>query len=86
MHTHTHTPPRDKKNANHIRAFFWGGGGAHVLRLNIYEAERARRLCWMDVNVKTRKGALMCPSGSTFTVLTVPYVPKTEPSGSAELI
>ena len=85
MHTHTHTHhPETKKNANHIRAFL--SGGAHVLRLNIYEAERARRLCWMDVNVKTRKGALMCPSGSTFTVLTVPYVPKTEPSGSAELI
>ena len=49
------------------------------MRLNIYEVRRARKLRWMDVNVKNRKGVLMCPSGSTFTVLTVPYVPKTEP-------
>lgn len=57
-----------------------------MLGLNIYEVKRARKLCWIDVNVKNRRGVLMCPSGSTFTVLTVPYVPKTEPSGSAELI
>lgn len=59
-----------------------------MLNMNIYEIKRARKQCWIDVNVKNRKGVLMCPSGSTFTVLTVPYVHKKimEPSGSAELI
>lgn len=56
------------------------------MRLNIYEVKHTRKLCWIDGNVKNRKGVLMCPSGSTFTVLTVPYVPITEPSRSAELI
>lgn len=45
-----------------------------------------QKQCWIDANVKNRKGVLMCPSGSTFTVFTVPYVPKTKPSVSAELI
>lgn len=57
-----------------------------MLCLNIYEVKRAGKLCGIDVTVKNRKGALMCPSGSTFTVLTVPYVPKTEPLGPAELM
>lgn len=47
-----------------IFVHFWVG--AHVLCLNIYEVKRARKLCWIDVNVKNRKGVLMCPSGSTF--------------------
>lgn len=54
--------------------------------LNIYEQMRSKKPCAIDLNVKSREGALICPSGRPFTVLTAPYVPRTAPNGAAELM
>lgn len=54
--------------------------------LIIYEQMRSRKPFWVDMITKSREGALICPSGRTFTELKAPYVPRTAPNVAAELM